>query len=176
MMGRLSELQKRYLPEPLHGTRGLIASMIAVVVVAAGSITIWDSATGDEDSQASAESGESRSLDSILDEHGSTAGASEDGEGEFFPSDTTTDSSSPSAPAAGPTASELGEEDCGSGVAVGPNTTCPFALNVARAYRASGGSTVTAHSPARNRDYEMTCTPGPPAVCRGGDDASIFID
>ncbi len=66
---------------------------------------------------------------------------------------------------------------CGGGVSAGPNTTCAFAVNTATAYfRANGGSpTVSVYSPVTQRTYTMTCTAGAPTVCRGGDNATVFI-
>src|SRR5262245_34970264 len=63
---------------------------------------------------------------------------------------------------------------CGDGVSAGANTTCPFAENVAQAYRESGNSTVSAYSPARNQTYTMSCSGTNPVVCRGGDNASVY--
>ena len=64
---------------------------------------------------------------------------------------------------------------CGGGVSAGPNTTCGFAQNVASAYRESGSSTVHATSPTTHQNYSMTCIGGNPTVCRGGNDASVYI-
>lgn len=64
--------------------------------------------------------------------------------------------------------------DCGSGVVAGPNTTCPFALAVAAEFHASGGAPqIDAYSPVTGQTYTMTCTPGQPNICRGGNDASV---
>ncbi len=75
----------------------------------------------------------------------------------------------------GQKASDLGQS-CGNGVAVGPATSCPFALNVAAKFRATGQTQVTAFSPARSRNYVMNCSPGTPTVCRGGKNATVYID
>lgn len=66
---------------------------------------------------------------------------------------------------------------CGSGVSAGPNTSCAFALNVAQAYFDAGGGspTVSVYSPVTQKTYTMTCTAGAPTVCRGGNNASVFI-
>lgn len=66
---------------------------------------------------------------------------------------------------------------CGNGVSVGPNTTCGFAFNVQEAYYNRGGGTVTiqAASPTTGMIYTMTCTAGAPTLCKGGDNASVFI-
>jgi hypothetical protein len=84
---------------------------------------------------------------------------------------TTTDSTSPDSGAAGATTS------CGSGVGAGPNTSCAFAQEVASAYYQSGGQTTLpdVYSPTTGDYYTMTCTPGSPTICRGGNDASVYI-
>lgn len=66
---------------------------------------------------------------------------------------------------------------CGGGVSAGPNTSCAFALNVATEYfQASGGSpTLSVYSPVTQRTYTMTCTGGAPTVCRGGNNAVVYI-
>ena len=66
---------------------------------------------------------------------------------------------------------------CDANVSAGPNTTCAFALNVESAYYASGGgySTVSVYSPVTGLYYGMTCTPGVPTVCRGGNNAVVYI-
>ena len=66
---------------------------------------------------------------------------------------------------------------CDANVSAAPNTTCAFALNVESAYYASGGgySTVSVYSPVTGLYYGMTCTPGVPTVCRGGNSAVVYI-
>jgi cell division septation protein DedD len=66
---------------------------------------------------------------------------------------------------------------CDANVSAGANTTCAFALNVESAYYASGGgySTVSVYSPVTGLYYTMTCTPGVPTVCRGGNNAVVYI-
>jgi len=65
---------------------------------------------------------------------------------------------------------------CGSGVGAGPNTSCAFAMNVASAYYDSGGqTTLDVYSPTTGETYTMTCTPGSPTICRGGNDASVYV-
>jgi heat shock protein HslJ len=68
-----------------------------------------------------------------------------------------------------------GETGCGGGLAVGPDTTCPFAENVRSAYDNTGPGTVMAYSPVTNRTYAMTCSAGSPVVCSGGDNATVYI-
>lgn len=83
---------------------------------------------------------------------------------------TTTTTSGSSSPTTGATSS------CGSGVGAGPNTSCAFAQNVANAYYDSGGQTsLDVYSPTTGQTYTMTCTPGSPTVCRGGNDASVYV-
>jgi hypothetical protein len=65
---------------------------------------------------------------------------------------------------------------CGGAVFVGPDTSCAFARNVAKAYASSvmaGNGTVTASSPVTGESYEMRCTEGALVVCRGGTNAVV---
>nr|NLI49605.1 hypothetical protein [Propionibacterium sp.] len=59
------------------------------------------------------------------------------------------------------------------------STSCGFAVNVWRAYRASGinggSGTVTASSPATGKTYEVACSGSQPAVCTGGTAGRILI-
>ncbi|QIS14749.1 serine/threonine-protein kinase [Nocardia arthritidis] len=59
-------------------------------------------------------------------------------------------------------------------------TSCPFAEEVRKAFNATGvttGSvTVTAHSPAKDQDYQMICTMGGDLVtCSGGENAIVYL-
>lgn len=65
---------------------------------------------------------------------------------------------------------------CGGTVFVGPDTSCPFAENVVKAYSNSAGNgnaTVRAVSPVTGRTYTMRCTGVSPHVCRGGTNALV---
>jgi hypothetical protein len=73
------------------------------------------------------------------------------------------------------TGSSLLGEDCGDGVRVNENTSCPFARYVAEGYRAEGAGVIRAYSPVTNDTYAMSCESGDPAVCRGGNDAVVYI-
>jgi hypothetical protein len=89
------------------------------------------------------------------------------GEGDF----TLTSTDPPSYPA-GATAS------CGGVVFVGPDTSCPFAKNVEKAYSHANKSsiwnaTVRAFSPVTGRTYLMHCVGFSPHVCRGGTNALV---
>jgi septal ring factor EnvC (AmiA/AmiB activator) len=66
---------------------------------------------------------------------------------------------------------------CDANVSAGPNTSCAFALSVESDYYASGGgySTVSVYSPVTGLYYTMTCTPGVPTVCTGGNNAVVDI-
>jgi hypothetical protein len=66
---------------------------------------------------------------------------------------------------------------CDGNVSAGANTTCAFALNVESAYYAAGGgySTISVYSPVTGLYYGMTCTPGVPTVCSGGNNAVVYI-
>jgi serine/threonine-protein kinase len=65
----------------------------------------------------------------------------------------------------------------GTSLSVGTNTTCAFARNVADAYYGNGGGTTRfdVYSPATGRYYTMNCTSGVPTVCRGGNNAVVYI-
>lgn len=84
-------------------------------------------------------------------------------------------SSGSSVPSSSGSVSSGGTSSCGNGVSVGPNTTCPFALNVADAYRSSGSNVVDVYSPVTGKTYTMTCSSGSPHVCTGGNDASVYF-
>ncbi len=62
-------------------------------------------------------------------------------------------------------------------VAVNSATSCGFALNVAAAIPtdASGSFSVTANSPATNKDYQMACVRGTYTVCTGGVNALVYV-
>jgi len=66
---------------------------------------------------------------------------------------------------------------CGGNLSVGSNTTCSFAYNVRAEYLAAGGRNAQfdAYSPVTGQYYVMTCTPGVPTVCRGGNNAVVYI-
>jgi hypothetical protein len=73
-----------------------------------------------------------------------------------------------------PGSSGGGSQDCGSGITADSVTTCPFARNVVKAYRSSGGAAeVDAYSPATNKTYHMTCSGTSTTTCTGGHDASV---
>ena len=60
-----------------------------------------------------------------------------------------------------------------------PNTSCPFAQEVATAYRATGASggsvQVTAHSPVTGKDYTLTCTGTLPTTCVADTGATVLL-
>ncbi len=66
---------------------------------------------------------------------------------------------------------------CGGNLSVGSNTTCSFAYNVRAEYLDAGGRNAQfdAYSPVTGQYYVMTCTPGVPTVCRGGNNAVVYI-
>jgi|SRR5450631_3667838 hypothetical protein len=66
---------------------------------------------------------------------------------------------------------------CGANVSAGSNTTCPFALNVAAEYLSQGGGTISivVYSPVTGQNYTMNCAAGVPSVCRGGNNAVVYI-
>jgi septal ring factor EnvC (AmiA/AmiB activator) len=66
---------------------------------------------------------------------------------------------------------------CDGNVSAGGNTTCAFAINVESTYYRNGGgyATFDVYSPVTGLYYTMTCTPGVPTVCRGGNNAVVYI-
>jgi hypothetical protein len=65
--------------------------------------------------------------------------------------------------------------NCGNGLTVGPNTSCPFAENVRAAYESSGSGVLDVYSPTTGLTYRMYCTSGSPHVCTGGRGASVYF-
>jgi len=67
---------------------------------------------------------------------------------------------------------------CATGVQVGPNTSCSFAMNVAGEYGSNyGASSISAYSPVTGQYYTMSCGPwnGGGTVCTGGNNASVYM-
>jgi hypothetical protein len=65
---------------------------------------------------------------------------------------------------------------CGDGISVNGATSCAFARNVAAEYRSSGGaSTIEVFSPVTHQSYTMSCAGGVPTVCRGGNNAVVYV-
>jgi hypothetical protein len=59
-------------------------------------------------------------------------------------------------------------------VFAGPDTSCPFALNVEQAWVASGfDSYITASSPVTGLSYTMYCSGGHLMTCTGGNNALV---
>lgn len=76
--------------------------------------------------------------------------------------------------ASSPGSGRGGSKDCGSGITANSVTTCPFARNVVKAYRSSGGAgEVDAYSPVTNKTYHMACSGTSTTTCTGGHDASV---
>ncbi len=67
------------------------------------------------------------------------------------------------------------ETPCGGQLSVGPDTTCSFAQDVREKYESAGPGTYEVFSPATEKTYSMTCSPGTPVVCTGGNNASVFF-
>lgn len=107
------------------------------------------------------------------------------------PSGPATSSASGSAsPSVTPSPLPAGAISCGTSESAGsadtaaiftpdPNTTCPFALAVATAYRSAapegGEASVTANSPVTGQDYALTCTGALPTVCRADSGATVYL-
>ena len=63
--------------------------------------------------------------------------------------------------------------NCG-GVFAGPNTSCPFAVNVQQTWLTSGATnTFSVYSPVTGLSYVMTCGGIDPTVCTGGNNALV---
>jgi len=63
--------------------------------------------------------------------------------------------------------------NCG-GVYAGPNTSCPFAVNVEQTWLTSGATdTFSVYSPVTGQSYIMTCSGIDPTVCTGGSNALV---
>ena len=63
---------------------------------------------------------------------------------------------------------------CGGTVFAGPNTSCPFAENVANVYgNGFGNVSVVATSPVTGQTYTMQCTGDSPVTCTGGNNAFV---
>jgi hypothetical protein len=87
-------------------------------------------------------------------------------------------SGSGAAPSGGaPGRSFGGSASCGDGLTVNSNTSCTFAQIVKDEYLASGGGnrSIDVYSPVTGQTYAMTCTAGAPTVCRGGNNAAVYI-
>ena len=85
-------------------------------------------------------------------------------------------SSSGSSSGSGGSSPAASSTDCGGGVMAGPNTSCPFALNVHQAWMQAPGvnNTVQAFSPVTNQTYTMTCSQaGSGITCSGANNASV---
>jgi hypothetical protein len=66
---------------------------------------------------------------------------------------------------------------CGGNLSVGANTSCAFAAYVEAALSDAGGGsrTLSVYSPTTGKFYTMTCVAGVPTVCRGGNNAVVYI-
>ena len=78
----------------------------------------------------------------------------------------------------GPSGTNCGTDQNGYGVYAGPNTSCPFALNIAADYNGAaydaGPQVETVYSPVTGQNYSMTYTWSDGFVtATGGNDASV---
>lgn len=71
-----------------------------------------------------------------------------------------------------------GSRSCGGGLSANSNTSCAFAENVRAELNYVGGSpaTIYVYSPTTGASYTMRCTGGAPTVCRGGNNAAVYIN
>jgi serine/threonine protein kinase len=145
-------------PAPSHGSSSTRTAAIigGAVVIAAGLLAAAVVIAGKGDS------GSSTNTVPV-----SQTGSAHSGTG------STTPSPKPQQPTT-PAESELTQ--CSTDVSVGEVTSCPFGINVANAYRKSGGSgTVHAYSPVTGIEYTMRCAGTAPVICTGGKGASVYI-
>ena len=131
---------------------------------------------------------------SVLRVDGSTGSEAASGASGMSPSASGSTSPSASDPSGSPSATPsplpAGAISCGTSQTAGgkdssavftpdANTTCPFALAVATAYRTAapngGEAAITAHSPVTNLDYALTCTGALPTTCRADSGATVFL-
>jgi hypothetical protein len=112
-----------------------------------------------------------KDIEALKKEREASRSSSSSSSGSTRPAASTSSGSSSPAPAP---SSATG---CGQGVSAGANTSCAFAINVARAYYQSGGGspTLSVFSPVTNQTYTMQCTGGAPTTCRGGNNAVVYI-
>lgn len=70
-----------------------------------------------------------------------------------------------------------GSKSCGGNISVNSATSCPFAANVVSDWRSNGGGSTSfwSYSPVTGKGYWMRCTAGIPTVCRGGNNAVVYI-
>lgn len=69
-----------------------------------------------------------------------------------------------------------GTTSCGGGLSVNSVTTCPFAENVRGEYGSNpGASEINAFSPATGKLITMRCSSGVTTICRGGNNAVVYI-
>lgn len=70
-----------------------------------------------------------------------------------------------------------GTRSCGGNISVNAATSCSFAEVVVSDWYANGGGNASfySYSPVTNRSYWMTCKSGIPTVCRGGNNAVVYI-
>ena len=69
-----------------------------------------------------------------------------------------------------------GFTSCGSGVYAGPDTSCPFALNVYRAATADGDTpVVTAYSPVTGKSYSLALTSTNPVTYNGASNGNTAL-
>lgn len=82
-----------------------------------------------------------------------------------------------SAGSAGGGGTTTGSTSCGGGLSVNGNTSCTFAENVRAELNSVGGgsATINVYSPVTGATYTMRCTAGVTTICRGGNNATVYI-
>jgi hypothetical protein len=152
-------------PRLSRGAKGLIAALSAVVTLATGVISLRDQLFPVHPPTAEALPSERHEADSRT--ASPVAAASATGPLASRTQPTATSATTP--PSSGGT-------ECGAGLHAGPNTSCPFARNVRKAYDAAPGATasVRVFSPVTGQSYTMSCAvAGSGVTCSGANNASV---
>ena len=172
-------------PPRKSGVRGLVMAA-TVFLVAALLFAVWSAfRVGDNDTTTAAPTAAATDASGEASPEPSPEGASPSPEGTpSEPEPSPSESPSPSPTPVGITANVnpcgvTGDDDLSAVFAAAADTSCPFAQNVATAYRASGANgaptTVHASSPVTGRDYAMNCTGLLPVVCVADTGATVYL-
>lgn len=165
-------------PERQRG-RGILAPLAVIGLGLVALIAVWALTVGggDDDTKTATPPLQSTSQPgSTSDQAPSTTEETPPPASSTEPSTTSSTTSSSSTP---PAALPGGAKVCNPKVGASATTTCPFAMNVANAVRASGKKTgnftVNAYSAATKKNYVMSCVGGPVTTCTGGRAAVVHV-
>lgn len=150
-------------PASRRGCLGMVALGLVGLLMLAG--LIWFFGSGDDSGSGTAGS----------QSQGASAGSA--GPSGSLPSGDSSDGPQPTQRAA--TAKKCGAADGATAWSGNDVTSCDFAVATAQALMASSEdlpATITARSPVTKKDYEMTCENTLPVVCRGGNNALVYVD